>query len=70
MKVVFDPDIPEDIKEEILQTLEEEQIKAPCKECGSETIYVALIDNTLDVKCYECGFSYLEIELSEEEEEE
>lgn len=66
MKVIFDPDIPEDIKEDLLKTIEEEQIKEPCKVCGADTIYIALIDNVLDVKCYECGYSYMEIELSEE----
>jgi len=65
MQVMFDPDIPEDLKEEILKTIEDEKIEL-CKECGSNFIYVAMIDNTLDVKCYECGASFFEIELSEE----
>ncbi|BAU23246.1 hypothetical protein THC_0860 [Caldimicrobium thiodismutans] len=66
MKVIFDPDIPEDLKEDLLKTIEEQQIGDRCKSCGADTLYVALIDKVLDVKCYECGESYLEIELSEE----
>lgn len=66
MKVIFDPDIPEDLKEDLQKTIEEENIGDACKACGGDTIYVALIDNILDVKCYECGYSFLEIELSEE----
>ncbi|MFN3504973.1 MAG: hypothetical protein ACK4Y7_02020 [Caldimicrobium sp.] len=66
MKVIFDPDITEDLKKELLQAIEEEKIEDLCKLCGADTLYVALLDKTIDVKCYECGFSYLEIELSEE----
>lgn len=66
MKVIFDPDITEDLKKELLQAIEEEKIGDLCKVCGADTLYVALLDKTIDVKCYECGFSYLEIELSEE----
>ena len=65
MQVIFDPDIPEDLREEILKAIEEEKIEL-CKECGSNVVYVAKIDNTLDVKCYECGASFFDIELSEE----
>jgi DNA-directed RNA polymerase subunit RPC12/RpoP len=65
MQVIFDPDIPEDLKEDILKAIEEEKIEL-CKECGSNVIYVAMIDNTLDVKCYECGASFFDIEFSEE----
>jgi len=66
MKIIFDPDIPEDLKEDLVKTIEEEKIGEICKQCGADTLYVALINNVLDVKCYECGYSYLEIELSEE----
>ncbi|MFN3568469.1 MAG: hypothetical protein ACK4UR_06145 [Caldimicrobium sp.] len=66
MKVIFDPDISEDLKSELFKTIEEEKIGEFCKVCGADTLYVALLDKTIDVKCYECGFSYLEIELSEE----
>jgi DNA-directed RNA polymerase subunit RPC12/RpoP len=65
MQVIFDPDIPEDLKKDILKAIEEENIEL-CRECGANVIYVAMIDNTLDVKCYECGGSFFEIELSEE----
>ncbi len=66
MNVLFDPDIPEDLKEELLKAIEEEKIGEICKICGANTLYVAIIDKIIDVKCYECGYSYLEIELSEE----
>lgn len=66
MKVLFDPDIPDDLKDELIKAIEEENIGELCKLCGSNTLYVALIDNMIDVKCYECGHSYLEMELSEE----
>lgn len=66
MKIFFDPDIPEDLREDLLKAIEEEKIEEVCKHCGADSLYVALIDNILDVKCYECGYSYLEIELSEE----
>lgn len=67
MKVIFDPDIPEELKEEILKNIEEENLGEACKVCGANILYVALIDKILDVKCYECGTSYLEIELTEQE---
>jgi hypothetical protein len=68
VKVIFDPDIPEDIKEDILKAIEEENIGEACKMCGCDTFYVALLEGLLDVKCYECGYSYLELELEMEEE--
>jgi len=70
VKVIFDPDIPEDIKEDILEAIKEENIGDICKICGCDTLYVAMLEGMLDVKCYDCGHSYLEIELSEEGEEE
>ena len=70
MKVIFDPDIPDDVKEEILEAIKEENIGDICKVCGSDTLYVAMLEGILDVKCYDCGHSYLEIEISEEGEEE
>jgi len=66
VKVIFDPDIPEDIKEDILSAIKEENIGEICKFCGADTLYVAQLENILDVKCYECGHSYLEIEIEEE----
>lgn len=67
MKVIFDPDIPDDFKEDIKKAIEEENIGELCKLCGADTLYVAMLEGVLDVKCYECGHSYLEIEFSEEE---
>ncbi len=67
MKIVFDPDIAEEVREELLKTLKEQNFEEICRVCGANTVYVALIDNTLDVKCYECGHSFIEIELAEEE---
>ncbi len=66
MKVIFDPDIPEDLKEDILNSIKEENIGEICKYCGADTLYVAHLGKILDVKCYECGHSYLEIEMEEE----
>ncbi len=68
MKVIFDPDIPDEIKEDILEAIKEENIGEVCKVCGGDTLYVALLEGVLDIKCYECGHSYLEIEIEEEEE--
>ncbi len=68
MKVIFDPDIPEEIKEDILEAIKEENIGEVCKVCGADTLYVAFLEGVLDIKCYECGYSYLEIEIEEEEE--
>ncbi|RKX60068.1 MAG: hypothetical protein DRP29_03420 [Thermodesulfobacteriota bacterium] len=70
MKVIFDSDIPEEFKEQILEAINNENIGEVCKECGSDTLYVAYLEeeNILDVKCYNCGYSYLELELEEEEE--
>ncbi len=68
MKVIFDPDIPEDFKDELSEEIKnlEKELQGKCPECGSDTIYVALIDNVIDIKCYECGYSFMEIELEEE----
>ena len=66
MKIVFDPEVPEELREEIRNVVEGGEIEAPCPECGAEEIYVALLDKILDVKCYDCGHSFAEIELEEE----
>ncbi|AEH44637.1 hypothetical protein Thein_0759 [Thermodesulfatator indicus DSM 15286] len=68
MKIYFDPDIPADIQEDIKQVVEE-QIEGPCPSCGCDEIYVSLIGNTLDVKCYDCGESFFELELEVEEQQ-
>ena len=69
MKIFFDPDIPADIHEEIKKVIEE-QVEGPCTACGCDEIYVSLLGNTLDVKCYDCGESFFEMELEIEEPEE
>ncbi len=66
VKVIFDPDIPEELKEDIIKAIEEENVGEICKVCGGDILYVALLEGTLDVKCYECGHSYIELELTEE----
>lgn len=66
MKIFFDPDIPADIQEEI-QKVVVEQIDSPCSQCGCDEIYISLLGNTLDVKCYDCGESFFELEVEIEE---
>ena len=67
MKITFDPDIPADIRPQI-EELIKDSVEDKC-ECGSDEIYVSIIDNKLiDVKCYDCGSSYFEVEIDIEEE--
>ncbi len=66
MKIVFDPEIPEDLREEIKKLIEEENVEVECPECKSKEKYVALLEKVLDVKCYDCGHSFIEIEMEEE----
>ncbi len=66
MKIIFDPDIAEDLREDIKALVEEEELEEKCPECGAKEIYVALLGKVLDVKCYECGHSFAEIEMEEE----
>ncbi len=66
MKIFFDPDIPAEIQDEIRKIVEE-QVEGPCSACGCDEIYVSLMGNTLDVKCYDCGESFFEMELEVEE---
>jgi len=68
VKIFFDPDIPAELQEEI-KNIVTEQIQGPCPACGCEEIYVSLLDNTLDVKCYDCGESFFEMELEVEEQQ-
>ncbi|QJA06132.1 hypothetical protein FVE67_04670 [Thermosulfurimonas marina] len=67
MKIIFDPEVTEELKEEIRSLVEEAEIDKKCPECGAQEIYVALLGRILDVKCYECGHSFLEIEMETEE---
>ncbi len=67
MKITFDPDIPADIQPQI-EELIKDSVEGKC-ECGSDEIYVSIIDNKLiDVKCYDCGNSFFEAEIDIEEE--
>lgn len=66
MKIIFDPEIPEDLREDIKATVEEEGLEEKCPQCGTKEVYVALLQRILDVKCYECGYSYAEIEIEED----
>jgi len=68
VKIFFDPDIPADIQEEIKKVVQD-QIDSPCPECGCDEIYISFLDNTLDVKCYDCGESFFELEVEIEEQE-
>ena len=62
MKITFDPDIPTDIQPQI-EELVKESIDDKCH-CGSDEIYVSIIENKfLDIKCYDCGNSYFEVEI-------
>ncbi len=66
MKIIFDPDIPENIRPSIQEVIED-ALDAPC-ECGCNEIYVSLQEeNNIDVKCYDCGTSYFELEIEIEE---
>ncbi len=66
MKIFFDPDIPKEYHDQIEQIIKE-QIKKPCA-CGCNEIYVSFFNNILDVKCYDCGESFFEMEIEFEEE--
>lgn len=68
MKIFFDPDIPAEIHDQIKQIVEE-QVQGPCSACGCDEIYVSLLNNVLDVKCYDCGESFFEMEIETEEEQ-
>ncbi|RUM89772.1 MAG: hypothetical protein DSZ24_00450 [Thermodesulfatator sp.] len=70
MKIIFDPEVPENLKEDIRSLVQEADIEEKCPECGAKEIYIALLGKILDVKCYECGHSFLEIEMETEEGEE
>jgi len=68
VKITFDPDLPVSYRPSIQEVIDESNIEA-C-ECGSTEVYVSLIDeNTIDVKCYDCGNSFFELEIEIEEEE-
>ncbi|MDA8162420.1 MAG: hypothetical protein M0022_05880 [Desulfobacteraceae bacterium] len=65
MKIEYDPDIPMAARPSIKEIIKE-SISAPCS-CGCDEIYVSLSSaNTIDVKCYDCGTSFFELEIEEE----
>ncbi len=68
MKITFDQDIPEDVRPQIEEVIKE-TIEGKCS-CGSDEVYVAVTDgNTIDVKCYDCGESFFELEVEIEYQE-
>jgi hypothetical protein len=67
VKIIFDSDIPQEAQLEIKEIINE-SLSEKCK-CGCDEIYVSLIDeSTIDVKCYDCGASFFELEIEAEEE--
>jgi len=69
VKITFDPDIPVDIQPQ-LEQLVRDSVHEKCS-CGSDEIYVSIIDNKIiDIKCYDCGHSFFEVEIDIEETEE
>lgn len=68
MKIEYDPDIPVSIRPNIKEVIKE-SVVAPCAVCGCDEIYVSLgLKGHLDVKCYDCGNSFFELELEVDEE--
>jgi hypothetical protein len=67
VKIVYDPDIPATLYSSIKKVIKE-SIKVPCS-CKCDEIYVSLQDeNRIDVKCYDCGTSFFELEVEVNEE--
>ncbi len=67
MKIEYDSDIPSNLRPQIAREIKE-SIKSPCS-CGCDEVYVSLqARNLLDVKCYDCGTSFFELELEIDEE--
>ena len=67
MKIVYDPDISTTLYSSIKEVIKE-SIEAPCS-CGCDEIYVSLQEeNKIDVKCYDCGTSFFELEVEIDEE--
>ena len=67
MKIEYDPDIPSSLRPSIKDVIQESGLER-CQ-CGCEEIYVSLqSENMIDVKCYDCGASYFELEVEIEEE--
>jgi hypothetical protein len=67
VKIIYDPDIPATLRSSIKDVIKE-SIDAPCS-CGCDEIYVSLQnENRIDVKCYDCGTSFFELEVEVNEE--
>ncbi len=67
MKIEYDPDIPAAIRPQVARIIKE-SVEGPCS-CGCDEIYVSLQDqNIIDVKCYDCGTSFFELEVEIDEE--
>lgn len=67
MKIIYDPDIPTPLRSSIKEVIKE-SIKHPCS-CGCDEIYVSLQnEDRIDVKCYDCGSSFFELEVEVNEE--
>jgi hypothetical protein len=67
VKIVYDPDISSTLYSSIKEVIKE-SIIAPCS-CGCDEIYVSLQDESrIDVKCYDCGTSFFELEVEVNEE--
>ena len=67
MKIVYDPDISATLYSSIKEVIKE-SIVAPCS-CGCDEVYVSLQEeNKIDVKCYDCGTSFFELEVEVNEE--
>jgi len=68
VKITFDKDISKELRPQLEEVIVD-AIDGKCS-CGSDEIYVAITaGNNIDVKCYDCGESYFELELEIEEPE-
>jgi len=68
VNIVYDSDLSDELKPSVEEVIKE-SITEPCS-CGCDEIYVSIQDgNKIDVKCYDCGTSYFELEVEIEEEE-
>jgi len=69
VKIIFDPDITAEIQPQLEQVIND-TIQGKC-ECGCDEIYVSQTDDgMLDIKCYDCGTSFFELEIEVEDREE
>jgi len=67
VKIEYDPDINTAIRPDIAAMIKE-NVTEQCG-CGCDEIYVSLqSESMIDIKCYDCGKSYFELEMEIEEE--